>query len=184
MFLQQLKATARVTDDHPMRTLFLIAVGLIFMGGCAGLLETLSAPTRSPAIDATAEAIESVLIQDQQNFNTTSQRLQMGVPELQAFSQYLETMKAIDLRGCPPDFREAFVRHTAAWDEVYRFAISHNEIKRWIGVGAAILKKDAVGALEGTFAPNASEHVRLKEGIHHTWVEVEVLAAKYGARKA
>ncbi len=63
-----------------MRNIFTIVLGLTLLGGCAGLVETLSGPARPPAIDATAEAIESVLIQDQQNFNTKAQRIQMGVP--------------------------------------------------------------------------------------------------------
>src|SRR6266446_1769627 len=118
-----------------MRPMILCVVAMMLLGGCAGLLETLNAPARSPAIDATADAIESVLIQDQQNLTTRNQRIQMGVPEKQAFSQYMETMKAIDLRSCPPDFREAFARHTVAWDELYRFAASRSEFNRWIKVG-------------------------------------------------
>src|SRR5258705_7673907 len=115
----------------------LLLVGLLLLNGCAGLLASLSSPplTRPPAIDATAEAIEDVLIQDQRNFNATAQRIQDGLPEREVLTQYMETMKAIDLRNCPSDFREVFARHTAAWDEAYRFDMSRSQTKRWFSVG-------------------------------------------------
>src|SRR4051812_20799405 len=129
-----------------MRRMLLIGMGLIVLSGCTGLLQSLSVPARSPAIDATAEAIETVLIEDQQNLLAKNQKTQMGVPEKQAFAEYMENMKAIGLRNCPPDFREAFARHTAAWDNLYRFAASRNEFKRWIKVGVSAYTGNVVTA--------------------------------------
>ena len=165
-----------------MRRLLIVAMGLMLTSGCTALMQTLAGPARPPAIDATADAIETVLIQDQQNLNTRNQYIQMGVPMKKAFADYMETMKAFDLRNCPPDFREAFARHTAAWDNLYRFAASRSEFKRWIKVGVSAYTGNLVTAAEGAFAPDYREKKQLDEAIHTTWSEVEVLAAKYGAR--
>lgn len=165
-----------------MRRMLLVGLGLILLSGCTALMQSLSAPARPPAIDATADAIETVLIEDQQNLITKNQRIQMGVPEKQAFAQYMQTMKAIELRNCPTDFREAFARHTVAWDNLYRFAASRSEFKRWIKVGVSAYSGNLVTAAEGALAPDYREKKQLDEAIHTTWSEVEVLAAKYGAR--
>jgi hypothetical protein len=64
-----------------------------------------------------AAAIEAVLERDRE----IAKKRSSNPNTKDAVFEYLNAMDRIDLRSCPPEFQQAYLRHKDAWSEMYLF---------------------------------------------------------------
>jgi hypothetical protein len=104
-----------------------------------------------------------------------------GIKADVAIGLYSDQMKDIDVKKCPPEFREAFIRHANAW-----YFMSSQMAKEPQSFVDAFLD-GFFNALSGELDGGEGRRQRLRnarmEEIKTTWAEVEAIAAKYGAKK-
>lgn len=112
-------------------------------------------------------AIERVLVLDHQA-SASGDRYQNPSEGLRAV---VSAMEAIDLRKCPPDFQQAYLRHTQAWSDAISVADKYQGI--WGGVTAF---------LEGLGGQNVPEQqfTRVQDRIKDTWTDVKAVALRHG----
>ena len=85
-------------------------------------------------------------------------------------SRYVQALRAIDLSGCPEDFRDAFKAHIQAWAGYEKVARSYGGFR---------------GFFKGFFTGGGSAVAAVSEGadaqaeIESTWREVERIARKH-----
>jgi hypothetical protein len=129
-----------------------------------------------------SEAIEQVLKQDKRNFNKL--KAETDSRGIDALQDYITAFENVDLRGCPPDFQDAFLRHAEAWSELL-FVKRRVEAKYggfWGGVNAFLDGwnndfKDYENKFDQELQQATSE-------VRDTWHEVKLIALKYGANTA
>lgn len=61
-------------------------------------------------------SIEKVLLEDKRIEDSLATDVQSGKSLAGSFSRAAAAKRAIDLSACPPRFRNAYARHTRAWD--------------------------------------------------------------------
>jgi hypothetical protein len=83
-------------------------------------------------------------------------------------------MRQIDLRDCPDDFRDAYLKHVYAWSELVPLLQKYDGFR---GGLRAFLE-----GLTGQFKGDV-ESDRIRKGIKDTFYEVERAALKYGVQK-
>ena len=56
-----------------------------------------------------SRAIESIISEDRELYREAQEAIEDGATEEEALSTLVQRMRQIDLRGAPPDFRQAYV---------------------------------------------------------------------------
>jgi hypothetical protein len=92
-------------------------------------------------------------------------------PSIKPMCAYSDRLEGIDLRGCPPQFQEAFISWCQSRRDLERLSISYDGV---------------TGALGGMFELATSHtdpyvHFKAQEAIiDERWAKVETIALKYG----
>ena len=127
-----------------------------------------------------AGAIEQVLARDRELSIEGRKAVKGGQSPRQAVVSVVQGMKAIDLRDCPPDFREAYARHASAWDAMAAELRQQPETFGegfMLGLGNMLAR----GEVDGGQQRLAQLRDRRLEDIRVSWAEVEAMAARHGA---
>lgn len=126
------------------------------------------------------KAIEQVLNRDREIGIDGRKAVKGGQSPRVAVAAVAQAMKSIDLRACPPDFREAYARHTAAWEAM---AYELREQPETFGEGfmRGLGNMLSRGEMDGGQHRLAELRDKRMEEVRTTWTEVEALAARYGA---
>ncbi len=152
--------------------LFVIAVVAI-LAGCSR-----STPTPSTQPDRHAEAIKQAFDQDRIAGNKFKQDVK--VDRLAAARAYVQALRGVDLRSCPHDFQEAFLKHRYAWDELVphleKYAGFSGDLLALLEFGSAVIAKRSL-TTDGEL-----EFERIRKGITSTYFEVEKTALRYGVQ--
>lgn len=139
--------------------------------GCRG------AVSATPAGDRYAAAITAVLAEDKAASDRCRAADDGEKPG--AVRDYVKAVHEIDLRGCPPEFQEAFLRHAYAWDEVIPFLDKYDGL-----IGAAVTLFEYGSAVSaGTLTTEKDRALeRIRRGIALTYLDVERVALRHGVR--
>jgi hypothetical protein len=135
----------------------MLLLALLTIAGCSSDVD--------PIKTKSAQAIESVLRADYENADRRKAKL--GTDLKQAHTEYVESMRRIDLRDCPPDFRAAFLKHADAWGEMLIL------INRYDGFA---------GFLKSLTREPEAEEAEVRKQIRDTWRQVELIAMEHGAK--
>ena len=113
-----------------------------------------------------AAAIEEVLQKDREN----SQRMQSRHSDKAAVQEYVQAFDRIDLRACPPEFQQAFLKHKDAWSATLPI------IEKYEGFSGGLL-----ALLEGM--SKVEDSVKEVDGrIRETWRECQLIALRHGVK--
>jgi hypothetical protein len=125
-----------------------------------------------------ARAIERVLAQDRTYAQQRNDAASRGAAASDAIAQYVARMKSLDFSGCPPEFREAYIRHANAWQGMQIQLAS--EPSGWDAFLTGFLK-GLNGQLDGGSFQMEADRKKHLEKIQASWGEVEAIAARHGA---
>lgn len=152
----------------------LAAVPLAMFIGCGG---NQSANNKTQA-DQHAAAIREVLAQDKKAGEKCTE--EVNGDRLAAVRTYCLTLRRIDLRRCPPDFQEAFLKHRYAWEEVIPFLEKYDgftgDLISLFEIGSAIISNQSLTT------DKDREFERIRKTISATYFEVERTALRYGVQ--
>lgn len=127
-----------------------------------------------------ARSIENVLELDHRNEVLLQQQIATGANKIQAITSTVEKMRAIDLSGCPSDFREAYVRNTAAWrDLALQLKQEPDGVMEELFVGFV---NGLGGELDGGVKKQKNARDAKLNAISTTWTDVEASAVRHGAK--
>jgi hypothetical protein len=163
----------------PVRVRFPVAKSLLCFAFAAALGCSRAAPTAPPAQpDRHAEAIERALEQDRLAGDEFKRAVKAN--RLAATRDYLQAVAKIDLRPCPPDFQEAFLKHRYAWEELpshlEKYAGLSGDLLSMMEFGEAVITKGSI-TTEGE-----REFERIRKGIRESYFHVERTALRYGVQ--
>lgn len=116
-----------------------------------------------------AAAIDIVLGQDYDAYSPISME-----SDEEEWRTYIETVSSIDLRSCPEDFQQAFLRYRFSQDNIYKL------LCRYGNGGWGIFLCVVEGATGIAFV----RLEELDEDVINTWRECEVTALRHGANTA
>jgi hypothetical protein len=123
-------------------------------------------------------AIREVLAKDQAA--STRFRREEKDDRLDAVRRYCQALRRIDLRQCPNDFQEAFLKHIYAWEELVplleKFDGLTGDLMSLFEVGSSVVTKQSL-TTEGD-----REFARVRQAISATYFEVEKAALRYGVQ--
>gem|GEM_PF-3056837 len=125
-------------------------------------------------------AIESVMATDNQMFDRMNSSVSSGTPPAQAIASYAARLKSIDMSQCPPEFREAYLRHANAWQGLGMQI--DKEPQSFIESVLYGFLNGLRGEFDGGLGRLQREHDSRFEAVVTTWGEVEAIAVRYGAR--
>ena len=129
-----------------------------------------------------SRAIESIISEDRELYREAQEAIEDGATEEEALSTLVQRMRQIDLRGAPPDFRQAYVNHIHAWDGVVRQVRERNEgILSALFIGLLGLFVGQPGIAVQAFTSRLSEQGINMDSVQSTWQKLELIAAKHGA---
>lgn len=124
-----------------------------------------------------SEAISDVLKQDRQLSAQIEARSARGVEPADAVSWYATELSKIPLGDCPPDFRQAFLRHQQAWQS------AASTLQNEPGVLDGLIEgfiRGLSGELDGGATRYMDARSRAGQQIQDTWYAVEEVATKHG----
>lgn len=154
--------------------LLFIAAPLAVSLGCGGS----PAPSCTTHPDRYAVAIQEVFGQDKAAGEKC--KADVKVERLAAVRAYSLALRRIDLRRCPPDFQEAFLKHRYAWEEVVPFLEKYEgftgDLISLFELGSAIIDKYSLTT------DKDREFDRIRKTITATYFEVEKIALRYGVQ--
>lgn len=122
-----------------------------------------------------AAAIREVFAQD----NAASKKCKQAVKtnRLEALRAYVQALRQIDLRSCPADFQEAFLKHRYAWDEIIPYLEKYSgfagDVLGLFEFGVAVIMDRSL-TTEGD-----KEFVRIRKAIASAYFDVEKVGLKY-----
>ncbi|MBM9575538.1 hypothetical protein JWG45_00085 [Leptospira sp. 201903070] len=126
--------------------------------------------------------IKAVLAQDEAAYNSSQKDIEAGATKTQALSTYTKSMRKIDTSDCPMGFRNAYLRHIQAWEQVVQ-SMKDKETastsRLLIGLFSLFIGQPQV-ALTSFLSELQAEGVDTSP-IRTTWNEVELQAQKYDA---
>jgi hypothetical protein len=153
-----------------------------------------------PEINISISAIEAVLKLDKQLADSMQNDIANTKPKkdedldaiagrIQGYVSSAKTQMQSSLSSCPSDFAEAYYRHVCAWDKYSSATASHPHIP---GVGEILVEGllrglggDITGGAfkkEDEFKAWANKVTTAYEDIKSTWVNVEAIAIRHGAK--
>lgn len=162
--------------------LLLVIVFLLLFRGGGGTTVVGADGVRNSGLERVARAseIEAVLAVDKE---AQSEALAAISPELtpaKAIFAYVNRVKAQNMEHCPPEFREALLRHLNAWNGL---AIQLTREPQSLGEGVLQgLINGLGGELDGGSGRMQKARDARIDAISDTWGEVEAIAVRYGAR--
>lgn len=125
-------------------------------------------------------AIERVLAAHHELSARLGNAITPETKKAEAFAGYGTALMAFDLTECPPEFREAFTRYSAAW-EAFALQLAKEPQSFEEGVLQGFFNALGGEADGGTARMQRARDARF-EHIQSTWVEVQAIAARYGAK--
>lgn len=158
----------------------ILVVGIILVaqrpGGSTGDNSTSGEDRKQAVMRA---AIERILAADHELSARLGNAITPETKPAEAIAAYAAGMKAFDMVECPPEFREAFIRHAGAWEA---FALQLAKEPQSFGEGVL---QGFFNALDGEADGGTARMQRARdarfEHIQSTWGEVQAIAARYGA---
>lgn len=125
-------------------------------------------------------AMEAVMAKDRELSARQRTRVSEGAKPADAIATYASAVKNLDMSQCPSEFREAYLRHANAWQDM-----AAQLAKEPDGVVEGVLQ-GFLNSLGGEFDGGAARMQRERDSryqsIKSTWVEVEAIAVRHGAR--
>lgn len=153
---------------------FVLFVLLLSSSGC-------SAPKPSAPVnqnDAYTAAIHKVFEKDHKAGNIFKSEVKSD--RLAAARNYTLALRRIDLRSCPTDFQEAFLKHRYAWDEL---ALLLEKYDGFTGDLLALFELGSAIANERSLTTEGDkEYDRVRRAIAASYFEVEKIALRYGVQ--
>ncbi|WP_061298820.1 hypothetical protein [Leptospira borgpetersenii] len=126
--------------------------------------------------------IKSVLAQDQAAYNSSQKDIEAGATKTEALSAYTKVMRKIDTSDCPMKFRNAYLRHIQAWEQVVQ-SMKNKETESTsrllIGLFSLFIGQPQI-ALSSFLSELQSEGVDTSS-TRETWNEVELEAQRFNA---
>jgi hypothetical protein len=129
--------------------------------------------------DGSKSAIEGVLRQDKALEAQVETQVRAGIPAIDAAHAYVSEIDKIDLRKCPDDFAQAYVRHRAAWRALV--AQVDSEPNSWLGAFFAGGINLLGGEVDGGAGRVERADLAAKQAVRDTWVDVEAAAVRHHA---
>jgi hypothetical protein len=129
--------------------------------------------------DGGRSAIEGVLRQDKTLEAQVEAQVRAGTPAIEAAHAYVSEIDKIDLRNCPDDFAQAYVRHRAAWRGLV--AQVDSEPNSWLGAFIAGGINLLGGEADGGAGRVERADLAAKQAVRDTWADVEAAAARHHA---
>jgi hypothetical protein len=155
------------------------AVRLLFTVVSVFTVSSCNTPsTPSTQLDRHATVIKAVFDLDR----AAGERFKTDVKadRVAAARAYTQTLRGIDLRSCPADFQEAFLKHRYAWGELVPYLEKYSgftgDLIVLFELGSAIVTRTSL-TTEGD-----REFDRIRRGITQTYYEVEKVALRYGVQ--
>jgi hypothetical protein len=94
--------------------------------------------------------------------------------DVYAVARYAQTLQTLDLRGCPPEFQEAYLRHANAWTTYANILVENKDRYNGdLGFVTAIVE-----GLANTY-PVQQELSYANSVIAETWIQVKMAALQY-----
>ena len=157
---------------NPVGIVWCVALFISVTAGCdqqpAKTETTPTAVVHPASAPDFAKPIESVIRQDREN-----QRRCFAHPDkAKGHTEYLASMAAIDLRGCPEEFQSAFLDFKASWVKYIDF---HREYPETVG---GIARQLMLVVMDNRDFPKESK--ALMAVIEQKWLECEKIALRYG----
>ncbi|MBA4192779.1 MAG: hypothetical protein C0467_32850 [Planctomycetaceae bacterium] len=157
-----------------LRNFFLIGLAFAVSSGCKRD-EPATTHTQTPDY---ATPIRAALNQDRsagEKFREAAK-----TDKLAAVRDYLQALRQIDLRACPVDFQEAFLKHRYAWEELLPFMEKYDgytgDLVAFFELGSAIINN------QSTTTEGDREVARIRKAISASYFEVEKIALRYGVQ--
>jgi hypothetical protein len=129
--------------------------------------------------DGSKSAIEGALRQDKSLAAQFDSRVRAGTPAIEAARAYVHDIDKIDLRQCPDDFAQAYVRHRAAWRALV--AQVESEPDSWLGAFIAGGINLLGGEVDGGASRIKREDLAARQAVRDSWTDVEAAAARHHA---
>nr|WP_232420910.1 hypothetical protein [Leptospira interrogans] len=124
--------------------------------------------------------IKAVLAQDEAAYNSAQKDIEAGATKTQALLAYTKSMRKIDISDCPMGFRNAYLRHIQAWEQVVQ-SMKDKETattsRLLIGLFSLFIGQPQI-ALSSFLSELQAEGVDTSS-IRTTWNEVEIEAQSY-----
>ncbi len=125
----------------------------------------------------TAFEIDRVIAQDKELSLQAERDIAQGMSRKDALDKMTQGMRQIDLSDCPPEFREAYIRHIQAWES---FASEHGIEGFFKALLTGVLI--ALTSNPTPLVAYIAEQKGISQDINDTWKEVEAIAARYNVR--
>lgn len=108
----------------------------------------------------------------------------------QPTAEHVAAMRNVDMSNCPPDFREAYMKHIHAWEQeaaVYeaKMKLDNDEDGAAVaGVLATLFDSDATPWSDHVQAEQKIKSLAASasEQVSSTWRDIETIASRYGAK--
>lgn len=137
-------------------------------------------PDAGPTGPNYARPIERALTLDRKFSEEARQQTEAGTSPANAVAGMAERMRSIDLSACPPEFREAYVRHAAAWRGMAGQLKSEPDgVVEGLVIG---FLRGLGGQLDGGASEMQAARNHHMRAIQSTWGDVEATAARHGAK--
>lgn len=131
--------------------------------------------------DQYKKAIERVLSEDSKTLHGLD-----NYPEEKKRRVVVNRMLEIDLKGCPHDFKQAYIEHIKAWDSIATYAENKGEF-----VSSSIVKSIDKGSKEGFWSgawdlfkrgvEDSNNVNEINSQVQSSWINVKQVALKYDA---
>lgn len=162
--------------------LLLIIVLLIALRGSGGTSVVGADGVRISEMERVSRAslIEAVLTLDKQAQREAFSAISPNFTPTEAIAAYVTSMKGLKLELCPPEFRDAILRHLSAWESL---ALQLAREPQSFGEGVF---QGLINSLNGEFDGGSGRMQKARDArvdaILATWGDVEAIALRYGAR--
>ena len=164
---------------HQSHTLYpVLAVVLLVMSSGCGCGSGQPTPGQTQA-DRNTVAIREVF--RQRAIAAEKYTAGMKNDRLAATQNYVHALRQIDLRPCPSDFQDVFLKHRYAWDEIPPFLEKYPE--SIVGDGLKLFEFSLAVVKHGSLTTEGEkEFERIRKSISSTNFEVEKTALRYGVQ--
>jgi hypothetical protein len=128
-----------------------------------------------------AKTIEAVLERDKAIGNWAMLEVQRGRDRLQSVNWMAKEMLNIDTSRCPPDFREAYMRHCTAWEDM-ALHLKDEPTDFLDALWKGAVNHVTRGEADGGQRRLVQRHDTRSEAVKRSWDDVRAVAARHNAK--